>query len=212
MVELTREPAKRLFAGEIRNTTIKIDGKPAYAVTPLGTKVSRVMIAGAVTRVVEKNPEYNVYLVGIADPTGSIATFISKFQPDALSMLIEQNIQEFDLVGIVGKLRVIEIENFLRPIVRVEAINRISKDEYLIWMFEALKYLQKRIKEFDPENEIVKNVYRTRIEDYQALAERVKGVLKDELNIEDETEFFEEDISLEDIVKDEEDFEHLLKR
>lgn len=201
MVDLAREPARRLFAEEIRRSTVKTDGKPSYVITPLGTRVSRVMIAGVVTRVAEKNPEYNVYLIGVADPTGSVAMFVSKFNPEALSMFLDQKIQEFDRVGIVGKLRVVEIGNFLRPVIRVEAINRISKEDYILWQYEALKYLLKRIKEFNPENEIVRDIYHTKVEHYEELAEKVKEALRDELNIQ-EPEFVEESFDIEDILSE----------
>jgi len=87
-------------------------------------------------------------------------------------------------------------------VIRVKAINRISKEDYVLWQYEALKYLLKRIKEFNPENEIVRDIYHTKVEHYEELAEKVKEALKDELNI---PEFIEESFDVEDILSEDDE-------
>ena len=82
MAPKKREPAKWIFAKELKDCTIIEEkepdekGKP-YVITPLGTRVKRVLLTGTVT---SKNSEENLTKVAIADATGTF--YVNAFAND----------------------------------------------------------------------------------------------------------------------------------
>lgn len=82
MAPKKREPAKWIFAKELKDCTIieekdpEEKGKP-YVITPLGTRAKRVLLTGTVT---SKNSEENLTKVAIADATGTF--YVNAFAND----------------------------------------------------------------------------------------------------------------------------------
>lgn len=82
MAPKKREPAKWIFAKELRDCNIieekdpEEKGKP-YVVTPLGTRVKRVLLTGTVT---SKNSEESLTKVAVADRSGTF--YVNAFAND----------------------------------------------------------------------------------------------------------------------------------
>ncbi len=86
MIPRRRESSKWIFSKELKDTTFVEElpenekGKP-FIVTPLGTRVKRILIAGIVT---SKNTEENFTKLTVADALGSfyVTAFTSEYQPE----------------------------------------------------------------------------------------------------------------------------------
>lgn len=85
MMQRKREFSRWIISKELKDTTVVEDlpenekGKP-YVITPLGSRVKRILIAGVVT---SKNVEDNLTKMTLADGAGSfyISTFRNDYQP-----------------------------------------------------------------------------------------------------------------------------------
>ena len=152
-----RETAVRLFAFEINATRHEEGDVPKYAVTPLGRRVNRVFFVGALLDKTETRPESNVWKLRIADPTGAVRVYASRFQPEALEKVVE--LEPPTLVAVVGKLRVIDVNGTKVPIVRPESINEVDKSVRDYWLFETVKETRERIEKFDEVKERVTELY-----------------------------------------------------
>ena len=152
-----RETAVRLFAFEINATRHEEGDVPKYAVTPLGRRVNRVFFVGALLDKTETRPESNVWKLRIADPTGAVRVYASRFQPEALEKVVE--LEPPTLVAVVGKLRVIDVNGTKVPIVRPESINEVDKSVRDYWLFETVKETRERIEKFNEVKERVTELY-----------------------------------------------------
>lgn len=136
-----REVARRIFAFEINSCRQMIkDDEKTYAITENGLKVNRIFFVGALLEKTEVRP--GVWKLRIADPTGSIRAYVSNYQPEALEAVMD--IEPPCLVGIIGKVRIIELRGKIIPIVRLETINIVDKNTYIRWLHEALLFAQER--------------------------------------------------------------------
>jgi hypothetical protein len=143
-----REAAKRIFAGELNDTTLSIKGsgrEPSYLVTPVGAKINRVCITGIITNIDAKGDEGDFITARIHDQTGIFRISAGKYQASAISVL--QTIRAPACVMAIGKTRLFQPEKdvsivFVRPEVIVE-VNEYIKG---YWTLEACKYLKKRLE------------------------------------------------------------------
>ncbi|MCL2711651.1 MAG: glycerol dehydrogenase, partial [Methanomassiliicoccaceae archaeon] len=87
-----RETAWRVFAGELNSSSLEKKGEeeksPAYLVSPLGTKLNRVLIAGVL---LEKqntgSDEEPMWRARVEDVSGSYFLNVSKFHMEAAAAL-----------------------------------------------------------------------------------------------------------------------------
>lgn len=106
MTTKRREPARWIFAKELRDTTVieekdpEEKGKP-YVVTPLGTRAKRVLLAGTVT---SKNSEENLTKVAVSDLTGTfyVNAFANDFNIEQKSAL--DSLEAERKVTIMGRI------------------------------------------------------------------------------------------------------------
>jgi uncharacterized protein len=137
---MRREPAWRIFAAEYNDATLEIKGSgekvPSYVVTPLGSKVNRVFIAGVLTDV-ESVMEGGEYLrAHVSDPTGVFTMYSGQYQPEATATL--QRIEVPAFVAVVGKARTyVPEEGTLYVSLRPELIREVNAEARDRWIIEA---------------------------------------------------------------------------
>ena len=135
MLKLRREPARSVFAAELRRGRFfpsnPLEKKPAYVLSPLGEKFSRVLLVGVV---VEKFSSENFVSLTLEDGSESIR---AKFFEQPL-----QEVEVGDLVLCVGKVKEFNAEVY----VRVEIVRRISVGEELFFKSLALQRIFERVK------------------------------------------------------------------
>jgi len=137
---MKREPAWRIFAAEYNDASLEIKGSgekvPSYVVTPLGSKVNRVFIAGVLTDV-ESVMEGGEYLrAHVSDPTGVFTIYSGQYQAEATAKL--QSIEVPAFVAVVGKVRTyIPEEGTMYVSLRPELIREVDAEARDRWIIEA---------------------------------------------------------------------------
>jgi len=193
-----REVAKRLFAYELSRSTYRLqqegEKSPVYVLTPLGSRVNRVFIVGALPDKEEIKPDSGIWRIRISDPTGAVYGYVSRFQPDALESLME--IEPPELVSVVGKIRVFEVNNRIFVSLRPEYITVTDSDTRDYWIYETAKKTIERIKKMerkeDEDCKLAWQIYNPNLNEYRQIVKQALISLKEEIAIEGEG--FEEEI------------------
>ena len=105
---IQRETAWRVFAGELNSSALEKKGdeekSPTYLITPLGTKLNRILIAGVL---LEKqnigSEEEPLWKARVEDVSGSYFINVGRYQPEAAAAMASLNTPSF--VAVVGKIR-----------------------------------------------------------------------------------------------------------
>jgi RPA family protein len=145
---MRREPAWRIFAAEYNDASLEIKGSgekvPSYVVTPLGSKINRVFIAGVLTDV-ESVVEGGEYLrAHVSDPTGVFTIYSGQYQAEATAKL--QSIEVPAFVAVVGKVRTyVPEEGALYVSLRPELIREVNAEARDRWIIEACLQTKQRI-------------------------------------------------------------------
>jgi len=127
---IIREPAWRMFAGELNASGLERKGteekSPTYLITPLGTKVNRVLIAGVLLEKQNVGREEDpLWKARVEDVSGTYVLDVGRYQPEAAAMMASLDTPSF--VAIVGKVRAYkpdETRTFVS--IRPERIMRID--------------------------------------------------------------------------------------
>jgi RPA family protein len=129
-----RETAQRVFAGELNSSSLEKKGddekSPAYLITPLGTRVNRVLVAGVLLD--KQNigtDEEPLWRARLEDVSGSYYVNVGRYQPDAAASLAAIEVPSF--VALIAKVRTFKPDETrtlvsLRPekIVKIDAATR----------------------------------------------------------------------------------------
>ena len=131
---ISRETAWRVFAGELNTSSLERKGddekSPTYLITPLGTKLNRVLIAGVL---LEKqnigSEEEPLWRARVEDVSGSYFINVGRYQPEAAASIASLETPSF--VAVIGKIRTYKPDETktlvsLRPerIVKINAATR----------------------------------------------------------------------------------------
>ncbi len=180
---MRREPAWRIFAAEYNDASLEIKGSgekvPSYVVTPLGSKVNRVFIAGVLTDV-ESVMEGGEYLrAHVSDPTGVFTMYSGQYQAEATAKL--QSIEVPAFVAVVGKVRTyIPEEGTMYVSLRPELIREVDAEARDRWIIEACLQTKHRMDAMEEAMKMTQpNVYDLRKLGYsRELSEGVVAAIK----------------------------------
>ena len=126
-----RETAWRIFARELNASSLEKRGteemSPSYVITPLGTMVNRVLLAGVL---VEKEntgtEEEPMWRARIQDVNGNFFLNVGRFQPEAAAAMADLEAPSY--VAVIGKIRTYSPEEGKVYIsIRPERIVQIAK-------------------------------------------------------------------------------------
>lgn len=142
-----RETAKWIFSKELKDTTFVEDvkegeGRP-YIVTPLGSRVKRLLLCGTVT---SRSVEENMTRLTVADPTGSfyLSIFQSEYTPDvkASADSMENNTK----VLVYGRVNPFKTgEGALYFSVNPEMIMQVDQPALIYWTLRTAHITKRRI-------------------------------------------------------------------
>jgi len=146
---IIREPAWRLFSGELNSSTLEIKGtdekSPSYVVSPLGAKINRVMISGVL---LEKenigNEDEPLWRARIQDVSGAFFVSVGRFQPEAAGAMASLAVPSF--VSMIGKVRTYTSDDgrvFVS--VRPEKIMTVSEAERNRWVLATARSMWSRL-------------------------------------------------------------------
>lgn len=210
---IRREPARRVFAFELRNSTHELpcedDKSPKQILTPTGARCNRVFFVGALLEKEEVRPESGIWRIRVSDPTGVFVGYVGNYQPEALEALMK--IEPPEMVAIVAKVRVFEGETKKFVSIRPEEIAVVDRETRDWWVYETAKRTLERIEKMesnkdDPDVALAWQVYNPDLKEYLDMVKYAVGaVLEDARLFSEDTEDGKDSEDLEeDISGDEE--------
>ncbi len=143
-----REPAKWLFARELRDTTLthvedEDETKREFFMTQSGSVGRRILFCGKIT---QKSEENEIIKLTVADPTGAFyLTFFSKeFNQNTKAELgmVSEN-QNVMVIGRTSFFRSNEGKFYVN--INPESVREIGEDDLEYWKLQAIKYLKRRL-------------------------------------------------------------------
>ena len=147
-----REPAKRVFAAELREAirTIKDEAdekSPTYILLPTGELCNRVLIAGAITDKVKSGDQNVMYRAKVSDPSGMFYINASSYQPEAMLQLAKIDTDIPSFVVVVGKPNAYTTPDGRVLIsVRAESIQTVDRETRDMWVADTAKATLKRLE------------------------------------------------------------------
>jgi RPA family protein len=142
-ISFEREPAKRVFAGELRETRVHFkDGddekSPSYVLLPSGERCNRIFLVGTLTEKRKQGDQNMFYRARVVDPTGTFFVMAGSYQPEAMQQMAR--IEPPSFVAVVGKPTIYETPDgaFLVS-VRCESITVVDKDVRDHWIVDTAK-------------------------------------------------------------------------
>ena len=146
---MSRETAYRVFSKEFNASTETMKGdeemSPTYIVSPLGSMINRVMIAGLLTEIDKTGTEEEPMWRGrVQDESGSFFFSVGRFQQEASASMA--GLEAPCRVSIIGKVRTYTNNDGRTYVsVRPEHILEISEDDYKAWLLEGARSLWDRL-------------------------------------------------------------------
>ena len=144
-----REPARRVFAGELRECRYQFrDGddekSPTFVLLPTGERCNRVFLVGTLTEK-QRQGDQNIFYRGrVVDPTGTFYVMAGSYQPEAMQQLARIETPAF--VAVVGKPNLYQKPDGAYLVsVRVESITVVDKDTRELWVLDAAKATLDRV-------------------------------------------------------------------
>ena len=140
-VSFEREPAKRVFAGELRETRVHFkegddEKSPSYVLLPSGERSNRIFLVGTLTEKRKQGDQNMFYRARVVDPTGTFFVMAGSYQPEAMQQMAR--IEPPSFVAVVGKPTIYETPDgaFLVS-VRCESITVVDKDVRDHWIVDT---------------------------------------------------------------------------
>ena len=146
---MSRETAIRVFSKELNSSVKSLKGSeemsPTYVVTPLGTMINRVLIAGVLTEIENAGTEEEPMWRGkVQDVAGNFFISVGKFQQEASASMA--NLEAPCYVSMIGKVRTYTTNDDRTFVsVRPEHIVRIEEQDYFAWLLETARSVWKRL-------------------------------------------------------------------
>jgi len=147
-----REPAKRVFAAELREATKTIkdendEKSPSYILLPTGERCNRILIAGAITEKIKNGDQNVMYRAKVSDPSGIFYINASSYQQDAMTQLAKIDTDNPSFVVVVGKPNAYTTPDGRVLIsVRAESIQVVDRETRDMWVADTAKATLKRLE------------------------------------------------------------------
>lgn len=153
-----REPAKRVFAAELREATktfkdAEDEKSPLYVLLPTGERCNRVLLVGTITQKDKVGDQNILYRARVSDPTGLFFVTAGSYQPEAMHQLAKIDPETPVFVAVVGKPSVYTTpEGKVFTSVRAESILVVDQETRDLWVQDAARSTLDRIDVSTAEN------------------------------------------------------------
>ncbi len=147
--DFEREPARRVFAGELRESRIHFregedEKSPTYILLPTGERCNRIFLVGTLTEKKKQGEQNLFYRARVVDPTGTFFIMAGSYQPEAMQQIAR--IEPPAFVAVVGKPSVYETPDGAVLIsVRCESVTAVDKETRDRWVLDCAKATLDRI-------------------------------------------------------------------
>lgn len=141
--DFEREPARRVFAGELRESRIHFregddEKSPTYVLLPTGERCNRVFLVGTLTEKKKQGDQNLFYRARVIDPSGTFFIMAGSYQPEAMQQIARLEPPAF--VAVVGKPNVYQPPDGAALVsVRCESITAVDKDIRDQWILDAAR-------------------------------------------------------------------------
>ena len=158
MAGFTREVAYRIFAQELRDTSVALERDledayaPQYVLTPTGAKINRVFVVGTLTEKEDIGTDTEYWRARISDPTGAFFSYAGQYQSDATRALADATVADADaatpeFLAVVSKVSVYTTEEgVVLTSLRPETISIVDAETRDRWVLETARQTLDRIK------------------------------------------------------------------
>ncbi len=176
-----RLKAARLFAAEIKNTTIQVPKKSSdqyesqLYLTPTGAKTARIMFVGTATEIEDIGTDSSFFRMRVSDPTGVAFVTAGQYQPEAARLIQELMNKVPAFVAVIGKLSMYTNEGTTLVSIRAEQIAIVDENVRNTWLLETAKATFDRIAALKACSDLEQEVaaaYPTK-DDYKELVRKV---------------------------------------
>ena len=147
-----REPARRVFANELRETRYQFkesedEKSPTYVLLPSGIRSNRIFIVGTLTEK-QRQGDQNVFYRGrVVDPTGTFFIMAGSYQPEAMQQLAR--IEPPAFVAVVGKPNLYTTPDGTCLVsFRAESISVVDHETRDIWVLDTARETLDRLDAF----------------------------------------------------------------
>ncbi|NYT16988.1 MAG: nucleic acid-binding protein [Methanomicrobiales archaeon] len=147
--DFEREPARRVFAAELRESRIHFregedEKSPTYILLPTGERCNRIFLVGTLTEKKKQGEQNLFYRARVVDPTGTFFIMAGSYQPEAMQQIARIDPPAF--VAVVGKPNVYETPDGAVLIsVRCESVTAVDKNTRDRWVLDCAKATLDRI-------------------------------------------------------------------
>lgn len=149
MAGFSREVARRVFAEELKNSSLAFRDSedqyaPQYLLTPTGAKCNRIFLVGTLTERDDIGGDTEYWRGRIVDPTGSILIYAGRYDPDAAQIMA--TIEPPAFVAVVGKPKIYQPEDGSVIVnIRAEAIRQVDEATRDRWVLDTAMRTQERL-------------------------------------------------------------------
>jgi RPA family protein len=147
-----REPARRVFAGELREVKLQFregedEKSPSFVLLPTGARCNRIFIVGTLTEKERRGDQNVFYHARIADPTGTFFLMAGSYQPEAMQQIAR--IEPPAFVAVIGKPNLFESQTGAMLVsVRAESVTSVDRETRDLWVIDAARATLERLEEF----------------------------------------------------------------
>ena len=146
-----REPARRVFAGELREVRLQFregedEKSPSFVLLPTGSRCNRILLVGTLTEKDRRGDQNVFYHARISDPTGTFFLMAGSYQPEAMQQIARIDPPAF--VAVIGKPNVFESQtgSFLVS-VRAESVTAVDRETRDLWVLDTARATLQRLDE-----------------------------------------------------------------
>jgi RPA family protein len=146
-----REPARRVFAGELREVKLQFregedEKSPSFVLLPTGARCNRIFLVGTLTEKERRGDQNVFYHARISDPTGTFFLMAGSYQPEAMQQIAR--IEPPAFVAVIGKPNLFESQTgSLLVSVRAESITSVDRETRDLWVLDAGRATLQRLDE-----------------------------------------------------------------
>ncbi|HJJ55517.1 MAG TPA: nucleic acid-binding protein [Methanocorpusculum sp.] len=157
-LQYVREPAKHVFAAELKEVTkviknVNDEKAPSYVLLPTGERCNRVFIVGTLTQKDKFGDQNITYRARISDPTGIFFVTAGSYQPDAMHQLIKLDPEKPLFVAVVGKPNsYANSDGRILTSIRAESINIVDQNTRNLWVQDTARSTLDRIEALESPN------------------------------------------------------------
>ena len=146
-----REPARRVFAGELREVKLQFregedEKSPSFVLLPTGARCNRIFVAGTLTEKERRGDQNVFYRARISDQTGTFFLMAGSYQPEAMQQIAR--IEPPAFVAVIGKPSLFEPQpgsTFVS--VKAESVTTVDRETRDLWVLDTARATLQRVDE-----------------------------------------------------------------